>query len=132
MRRPAPELGPDETPGPVVPSPVKVVPPPSPGYSFRALQLVWFATGLIVGLILLRFLFKLVGASTASGFVSMIYAITGPLVAPFHGIFPVTAAQTSVLEPASIVAVVVYLLLGWAMAQLVRILTTPRGTRVVD
>jgi uncharacterized protein YggT (Ycf19 family) len=134
MRQPAadplPPDGRDEMP-PV--RPVRPVAPYSPpGYSFRGMQIVWFVTGVVEALIVLRFAFKLLGASTASGFVAMIYSITGPLVAPFRNIFPVTAVETSVLEPASIVAFLIYLMIGAGIAQLIRIMTTPRGTRAID
>lgn len=131
MRQPVPDPGPPATPHEHIPPARRVAPYP-PGYSFRGMQIVWFVTGVIEALIVLRFVFKLLGASTASGFVSMIYSITSPLVAPFRNIFPVTAVETSVLEPASIVAFLIYLMIGAGMAQLIRIMTTPRGTRAID
>lgn len=100
------------------------------GYSFRAVNLVWLATGVVDALIAIRFLLKLLGASLGSGFTQFMYNLTDPLVAPFRGIFPVTATNRAVIEPASIVAFIVYLLLGWGVVTLIRILTTPRGTRV--
>ncbi|MGH7903330.1 MAG: YggT family protein [Candidatus Dormibacteraceae bacterium] len=105
--------------------------PVATGYSFRPVQLVWLATGIVDALVAIRFLLKLLGASPVSGFVSFIYGITDPLMAPFRGIFPVTATNRSVVEPAAIVAFIVYLLLGWGVVTLIRILTTPRGTRAV-
>ena len=46
------------------------------------------------------------------------YGITAPLVAPFYGLFGNPAAQGSVLELHSIVALVVYALLAWLLGKL--------------
>ena len=106
--------------------------PPAPGYNYRAVQIVWFVTGLIAVLIGMRFILKLTAASPQAEFVAFIYAVTGPLVAPFRGIFPDSTQGFNIFEPSSLIALVVYILLGWGIATLVKILTTPRGTRAVD
>lgn len=103
-----------------------------PGYSFRAVHLIWLATGVVDALIAIRFVLKALGASQVSAFVNLIYGITDPLLAPFRGIFPIAATRGSVLEPAAVVAFIVYLLVGWGLVALIRIITTPRGTRMVD
>lgn len=100
-------------------------------YNYRAVQVVWFVITLICSLIAFRFALKILGASPQAEFVSFIYGVTAPLVAPFRGIFPDTGQGFFIFEPASLVAIVVYLLLGWALVALVRILTAPRGPRPV-
>lgn len=95
-------------------------------YNYRAVQVAWFCFGLIVALIALRFALKLLGASSQAEFVGFIYGITSPLVAPFRGIFPDTAQGFYVFEASSLVAIVIYLLLAWAVVALIRILTAPR------
>ena len=124
------EKPPPPEPGMASRRPVRTA--PGPGYSFRAVQLVWLLTGVVDALIAIRFLLKLLGASIASTFTQLIYAVTDPLVAPFRDIFPVSGTNRAVVEPASVVAFIVYLLLGWAVVTLIKILTTPRGTRAVD
>ena len=100
-----------------------------PSYNFRAAALVWFIVGLIDVLIAGRFLLKLLGASSQSSFVNLVYAVSSPLVAPFHGIFANAGATGNVLEPAALVAIAVFTLLGWGAVVLIRIATAPRGSR---
>jgi uncharacterized protein YggT (Ycf19 family) len=104
----------------------------TPSYNYRAVQITWFVVGLIDVLIGLRFVLKLTGASPQAEFVRLMYAISRPFVAPFRGIFPDSGQGFYVFEPSSLVAVAVYLLLGWGIVTLVKILTTPRGARAVD
>jgi uncharacterized protein YggT (Ycf19 family) len=98
----------------------------------RAIQVVWWVVGLIDTLIAIRFLLKMFGANTASAFVSFMYALTDPLVAPFHGIFNTGSAGRSVFEPESIVAIIIYTLIGWGIVSLIRLLARNRTTTVVD
>lgn len=95
-------------------------------YNYRAVQVAWFVIGVVVGLVTLRFALKLLGASPQAEFVGFIYGVTGPLVAPFRGIFPDTGQGFFIFEASSLVAIVIYLLLGWAIVALIRILTAPR------
>jgi uncharacterized protein YggT (Ycf19 family) len=95
-------------------------------YSYRAVQVAWFVFGVLVALIALRFSLKLLGASTQAEFVSFVYGISAPLVSPFRGIFPDTAQGYFVFEASSLVAMVIYLLLGWGVVALIKILTAPR------
>ena len=50
-------------------------------------------------------------------------------MAPFHGIFPNTGTTGNVFEPAALVAIAVFALLGWGAVVLIRIATAPRGTK---
>jgi uncharacterized protein YggT (Ycf19 family) len=104
---------------------------PVPAYNYRAVQAVWFIVGLIDILLIIRFVLKLLAASTSSGFVTFIYNLTEPLIAPFSGIFGTPAANGSVLEPATLVALVIYSLIGWGIVALIRLMTAPKGTRPV-
>ena len=100
-------------------------------HNYRAIQAIWFVTGLVETLIAIRFVLKLLGASTASGFVTFIYALTDGLVAPFRAIFP-TTGEASTVDVAAIVALVIYLLIGWGLVALTKMMTTPRGARSVS
>lgn len=104
---------------------------PVPAYNYRAVQVVWFLAGLIDVILAIRFVMKLLGANPASGFVSFMSSISEPLVAPFRGIFGTPAAGGSVLEPASLVAIVIYSLIAWGLVALIRLLTAPKGVRPV-
>lgn len=83
--------------------------------------LVYFLFGFLEVLLSFRLILKLAGANTASGFVRFIYSLTGIPVLPFQGIFRQAQASTSVLEPATIVAIAVYAILAWGIVKLIRI-----------
>lgn len=63
-------------------------------------------------LLTFRFAFLLGGANAANGFVDFVYDATDGLVAPFEGIFATRSVDGGVLEPASVIAVVVYALVA--------------------
>ena len=98
-------------------------------YNFRAVALVGFIVGVVDILIAARFLGKLLGASSQSAFVSFIYQASSPLVAPFKGIFGNPGSSANSFETASLVAIVVYAVIGWGIVMLIRIVTAPRGTK---
>jgi len=104
---------------------------PVPAYNYRAVQVVWFLAGLVDVILAIRFVMKLLGANPTSGFVTFMYNISEPLVAPFRGIFGTPVTGGSVLEPASLVAIVIYSLIGWGLVALIRLLTAPKGVRPV-
>jgi hypothetical protein len=94
-----------------------------PAYSLRAEQAVWLLAGVVDALLIIRFAFKLLGASTQASFVTFIYNLTQVFVAPFHGIFNTAASGRNVFEPESLVAIAIYSLIGWGLASLVRVVT---------
>ena|SRR4030088_1322698 len=98
-------------------------------YNFRATAVVGFIVGIIDVIIAARFLGKLFGASVQSSFVHGIYSVSAPLVAPFTGIFGDTGSKTNMFETASLVALVVYAVIGWGLVVLIRIVTAPHGTK---
>lgn len=120
----------DRVTGELVPSPP--VRPLRPVYRvsvpayLRMIQLIWFVVGVVDVLVGLRFLLKLFGASTASPFVALVYGLTAPLVAPFRNIFPVSGQGVYVFEPASLVALGIYPLIGLGAVSLIRILSRRR------
>jgi len=65
-----------------------------------------------------------------SSFVDVIYTLTGIFILPFEGIFRRGYAQgvetTSVLEPATLTAIIVYAILAWGIVQLVHVLSGER------
>ncbi|MDX9739507.1 MAG: YggT family protein [Candidatus Dojkabacteria bacterium] len=87
--------------------------------------IISFILGLVDILLTFRFILKLTGASTSSSFVNLIYDLTKILTLPFEGIFSRGSAQimesTSIFEPATLVAIVVYAVLAWGIVKLIRI-----------
>jgi uncharacterized protein YggT (Ycf19 family) len=100
-----------------------------PSYNFRAAAVVGFIVGVIDIVVAARFLGKLLGASSQSQFLTLIYNVSSPLVAPFKGIFGNGGSSANSFETASLVAIVVYALIGWGLVVLIRIATAPRGTK---
>jgi hypothetical protein len=98
-------------------------------YNFRAAAIVGFLVGVVDIFIAARFLGKLLGASAQSAFVSFIYTVSGPLVAPFQGIFGNGGSKANSFETADLVAIAAYAVIGWGLVMLIRIVTAPRGTR---
>lgn len=94
--------------------------------------LIYFLFGVLEVLLVFRLVFKLAGANSASSFVSLIYSLTGVFILPFEGIFRRGFAQgvetTSVLEPSTLVAMVVYAVSAWGIVKLVRILSGEHQT----
>ena len=89
--------------------------------SYRAAQFVYLSLGIIEGLIVIRLILKLLAANAGAAFTSLIYGVTGPLVAPFQGVFPTPQTDGSVLEVSSLLALIVYALIAWAIVRIIRI-----------
>ncbi len=87
--------------------------------------LIYFFFGMLDVLLAFRLVLKLAGASTASAFVNLIYGLTGIFILPFEGIFRRLFTQgvetTSVFEPSTLVAIVVYAVMAWGIVMLIRI-----------
>jgi hypothetical protein len=96
----------------------------------RAEYIIYFLLGVLEVLLAFRLVFKLTGASLASAFVGLIYSVTGIFVLPFEGIFRRAFAPgvetTSVFEPGTVVAIVVYAIVAWGIVKLVKVLSGER------
>lgn len=88
---------------------------------------IYFFFGVLEILLAFRLVLKLMGASISSAFVGMIYGLTGMFIAPFEGIFRIWFGRgvetTAVLEPATLVAIIVYAVLAWGIVTLLRVLS---------
>jgi hypothetical protein len=94
--------------------------------SFQTVEyLIYFFFGALEILLALRLVLRVLGAAVNNGFVNGIYGITKFFMSPFEGIFSRSYAQgmetTSVLEPATIIAIIIYALVAWGIVKLVRI-----------
>lgn len=89
-------------------------------------RVVWYLTGAIVVILLMRLVLQLLGANDSAGFVSFVYGLSGMFAAPFFGIFSYEPSYgKSYLEVSTIVAIIVYYIVGWGIAKLATI-TRPR------
>ncbi len=97
---------------------------------YRGTQIVWYVVGLIEALLLFRFLLKLFAANPSAGFTSIIYSITQPLAAPFLRVFGISQVNGSIFEWTTLLAMLVYVLIGWGITRLFvmsRTVSTPEA-----
>ncbi len=96
-----------------------------PLWSATGVRVATFLLGVVEVFLGLRLLLKLFTASTASWFVQFIYNVTHVLIMPFSGIFKTATVseidKSSLFEPATLVAMLVYALLVWGIIKLIMI-----------
>ncbi len=85
---------------------------------YRGAQIVWYILYIIETLLLLRFVLRLFGANPDAAFTVFIYNISGFFVAPFEAVFGVTTFRGTVFEWTTVLAMIVYWILAWAIIQL--------------
>ena len=94
--------------------------------SFTARRVVYYILGILEVLLAFRLMFKLLGANPNSGFISFIYSISQVFLIPFTTIFRSAATQgietKAVLEPSTIIAMIVYALIAWGIVKLIIIM----------
>lgn len=96
--------------------------------TFKVTQIIWLLLGLLEAAIALRVLFKLIGVNAENPFAALLYSFTNLFVAPFASLIGAPAAGGMVLEISSIIAMIVYLLVAWALERIVYVLFyRPRG-----
>lgn len=93
----------------------------------QAEQAIYFSLGVLEVLLVFRFILKLTGASQSSSFVQFIYNLSKMFILPFEGIFRKAVSEgiemSSVVEPATLVAIIVYAILAWGIVSLIRMLS---------
>jgi YggT family protein len=96
--------------------------------TFKATQLIWLLLGLLEAALILRVIFKLVGVNPANSFATLLYNVTDFFLAPFASLAQSPTAGGSVLEVSTVIAMIVYLLIGWALERIVYVFFyRPRG-----
>ena len=87
--------------------------------------LVYYLFGALDILLAFRIVLKLLGASTASYFVKFVYSLSRIFIMPFEGIFRKGFTEgletTSVVEPATLIAIIVYAIIAVGIVKLIRI-----------
>ncbi len=89
---------------------------------FRFNQIIWYILGFIEVLLAFRFILKMLGANTYTGFTSLIYTLTEPVASPFRGIFSLTTSGNSTIEWSTIIAAIVYLCVAWGLVYFMNII----------
>lgn len=94
--------------------------------NFTVKRIIYYVLGVIEALLAIRFVFRLLGANPSSSFVSFIYTISQGLLVPFNAIFRSSVTNgietKAVLEPSTMIAMVVYALIAWGFVKLIIIM----------
>ncbi len=90
-----------------------------------AKRTVYFFFDLLELVLAVRFLLQALGASMGSRFVDFIYGITDPLIRPFQGILQTAVAEGIVVEWVTLIAMLIYAVLGYFIVRLLRLLMKP-------
>ncbi len=92
----------------------------TPGSAVALIEnLIWLVFGAIEVLLLIRFFLRLLGANPAAPFTTIIYNITGVLIAPFALVFPTPQTGGTAFELSTLLAMVVYALIAWGLTALI-------------
>lgn len=90
--------------------------------NFTARRVVYYILGVLEALLAFRLVFKILGANPDSSFVSIVYSISKVFLVPFTAIFRFVVTQgietKAVLEPSTIIAMIVYALIAWGIVKL--------------
>lgn len=84
----------------------------------KVTRFIWWATGVVEGLIGLRILLRMLAANPGSPFAGFIYAITDLFLWPFRSLVANPSSDGIVLEISSVIAMMVYLVLAWIVVEL--------------
>lgn len=85
----------------------------------KTIQAIWLIVGFFEVLLALRFLLRVLGANPENPFAFFIYSITAPLVWPFATLVGAPQSGASVFEWSTIIAMLVYWLIGWLVTKLI-------------
>ena len=86
--------------------------------AYRISAFIWLMFGILISLIGLRVILKLIGANPGNLFAQLVYSFTDFFLWPFWGLTGNPSANGMVLEIPSIIAMVVYAIIAWAIAKL--------------
>jgi hypothetical protein len=86
--------------------------------AYRFSAFIWLMFGILISLIGLRVILKLIGANPGNLFAQFVYSFTDVFLWPFWGLTGNPSANGMVLEIPSIIAMVVYAIIAWAIAKL--------------
>ncbi len=90
--------------------------------------IVYFILGVLEVIMLLRLIFRLLGANQENGFISFLYGLSHIFVGPFNGIFndpPIGRAGVSFFEVSTVIAMLIYALIAWGIVSLARVVFAP-------
>ena len=89
---------------------------------YKVTQFVWLLFGGLEALLGIRVILMLIGANPATPFTALVYQLSALFLWPFQNIVANPAFGNSVLEITSVIAMIVYPLIGWAIVRLIWVL----------
>jgi len=89
---------------------------------YKVSQFVWLLFGGLEALIGIRVILMLIGANPGSWFTAFIYQLSELFLWPFRNIVANPGFQNYVLEITSLIAMLVYAFIGWAIVRLIWVL----------
>lgn len=101
-------------------------------FSYQVTGLLWLLLGALEALLGLRLILKLLAANPSNPFASLIYTLSDFFIWPFVGLTVTPSAAGIVVEIHTIIAMVVYALLGWLFIGVMRLLLFRRTDRSVS
>jgi len=99
----------------------------------KSRKIVYYILGILELLLGFRLVFKLLGANPTSAFISFIYNVSGVFLTPFNSIFRTAVNDgietKSVLEPANIIAMIVFAIVAYCIITFIKIYSTPKSDK---
>ena len=96
--------------------------------SYQLTAILWLILGAVEALLALRVVLKLLASNPANPFANLVYSLSNLFVWPFAGLTITPSAGGIVLEIPTIIAMVVYALLGWLVISLIGVMLYRRPT----
>ena len=90
--------------------------------TFKLTQVIWMLLGFLETVLALRFLFKLIGVNPANAFATLLYGFTDLFVTPFASLTRAPSAEGMVFEFSTLIAMLVYALVFYALERLVYVI----------
>jgi uncharacterized membrane protein len=89
------------------------------GYQSVAEKIIWYLVGILLVLLVFRFVLALLGANSTNSFANFIYKASHPFVSPFFSLFSYKQNYgVSHFEIYTLVAMLVYAVVAWGIAGL--------------
>lgn len=89
---------------------------------YKVTQFVWLLFGGLEALIGIRVILMLIGANPANPFAALVYQLSELFLWPFRNLVTNPGFGNSALEITSMIAMIVYPLIGWAIVRLIWVL----------
>ena len=86
-------------------------------------DIIYYFLWIIEAILLVRFLFELLGANRQNQIVSFVYSLSLVFMAPFQNIFPPVRAGNFVINLSILVALVVYSIIAYLIVSLIEIVS---------